>query len=50
MEPHLEVKMVDEIDLKRIERNLFRDYCQDGLADTVVCGVLLLIGLLVPSG
>lgn len=42
--------MVEKIDLRKIERNLFRDYCQDGLMDTVLGAYFLLIGLLLPVG
>lgn len=42
--------MAEKIDLRQIERNLFRDYCQDGLADTAFGAYFLLIGLLLPVG
>jgi hypothetical protein len=36
---------VEKVDLKQIERNVFRDYFQDGLADTIFGAYFLLIGL-----
>jgi len=42
--------MSEKIDLRQIERNLFRDYCQDGLADTAFGAYFLLIGLFLPAG
>lgn len=42
--------MAEKIDLTQIERNLFRDYCQDGLADAVFGAYFLLVGLLLPVG
>ena len=42
--------MIEEIDLKQIERNIFREYCQDGLADIVIGAYFFLLGLLLPSG
>ena len=42
--------MAEKIDLKQIERNLFRDYCQDGLADMMIGAYFVLIGLGLASG
>jgi hypothetical protein len=42
--------MVEKIDLKQIERNVFRDYCQDGLVDMMFGAYFLFIGLLLPAG
>lgn len=41
---------MEEIDLKQLERNLFRDYLQDGLADLIVGAYFMLIGLLLRVG
>ena len=41
---------MEKIDLRQIERNVFRDYCQDGLADVVFGAYFLLLGLLLPAG
>ena len=38
------------MDLKQIERNLFRDFVRDGLADMLVGAAFLYIGLLLPAG
>ena len=37
--------MVNKLDLKQIERNIFRDYWEDGLVDMVFGGYFLLVGL-----
>jgi hypothetical protein len=37
--------MVEKVDLKQIERNIFRDYCRDGLVDMMFGGYFLFIGL-----
>jgi len=42
--------MMEKIDLKQIERNVFRDYCQDGLVDMMFGAYFLFIGLLLPAG
>jgi hypothetical protein len=42
--------MGEKIDLRQIERNLFRDYLQDGLADMMFGAYFLLVGLLLPIG
>ena len=42
--------MVEKIDLKQIERNVFRDYCQDGLVDMMFGAYFLFVGLLLPTG
>jgi hypothetical protein len=42
--------VTDKIDLKQVERNLFRDYLQDGLADMLLGAGFLLVGLLLPTG
>jgi hypothetical protein len=36
---------VNEIDLRQIERNIFRDYFEDGLADMMIGAYFVLIGL-----
>lgn len=41
---------MEKIDLKQIERNLFHDYCQDGLADMMFGTYFLFVGLLLPTG
>jgi len=41
---------MEKIDLKQIERNVFRDYCQDGLVDMMFGAYFLFIGLLLPAG
>jgi hypothetical protein len=41
---------MEEIDLKQIERNIFRDYFQDGLADIIFGAYFLILGLLLPVG
>jgi hypothetical protein len=33
-----------EINLDKIERDVYRDYCQDGLADVLIGGFLLFVG------
>jgi hypothetical protein len=42
--------MAKEIDLKQVERNLFRDYLQDGLADMLLGTFFFFLGLLLPTG
>ena len=42
--------MVEKINLKQIERNVFRDYCQDGLVDIMFGAYFLFVGLLLPAG
>jgi hypothetical protein len=42
--------MAERIDIKRIERNVFHDYFQDGLSDILMGGYFLLIGLVLPVG
>jgi len=42
--------MGEKINLKQVERNVFRDYFKDGLFDIVVGTYLLLIGLMLPMG
>jgi hypothetical protein len=41
---------MNEIDLTQIERNIFRDYLQDGLLDILFGGFLLIIGLGLAAG
>ena len=41
--------MVEEIDLKQIERNIFRDFCQDGLVDMMFGAYFLFTGLRLAS-
>ena len=41
---------MEQIDVAKIERNVFRDYCQDGLADVLIGAFLLLVGLALPGG
>ena len=41
--------MVKEIDLKQVERNLFQDYLQDGLADMLLGAFFFFLGLLIPG-
>ena len=42
--------MIEPIDLSKVERNLFRDFLQDGLADMLLGAAFLFIGLLLPRG
>lgn len=42
--------MAKEIDLKQVERNLFRDFLQDGLADMLLGTYFFFLGLLLPTG
>jgi hypothetical protein len=42
--------MVGNIDLKQIERNVFRDYFRDGLADMMIGAYFLFIGLGLAAG
>jgi hypothetical protein len=44
------VTTMEKIDLKQIERNIFRDYCQDGLVDIIFGAYFLILGLLLPVG
>lgn len=41
---------MENIDLRRIERNVFCDYCEDGLLDILFGAYLLFVGLLLPTG
>ena len=41
---------MEKIDLRQIERNIFRDYFQDGLADIIFGAHFLILGLLLPVG
>ncbi len=41
---------MENIDLKQIERNVFRDYCEDGLIEILFGAYFLLVGLLLPTG
>jgi len=41
---------VKKIDVKQIERNMFRDYCQDGLFDMLFGAYFLLVGLGLVAG
>jgi hypothetical protein len=41
---------MEQIDLKQIERNIFRDYFQDGLVDIIFGAYFLILGLLLPVG
>jgi hypothetical protein len=42
--------MAQPIDLKQIERNVFRDYMRDGLVDILFGAYFLFIGVSLPSG
>jgi hypothetical protein len=42
--------MVEKLDLKQVERNLFRDYMQDGLMEMMLGGLFFFLGLLLPRG
>ena len=42
--------MTKNIDLQQIERNVFRDYCQDGLFDMLFGAYFSLVGLGLASG
>jgi hypothetical protein len=42
--------MAESIDLKQIERNVFRDYMRDGLVDILFGAYFFFIGLSLPSG
>jgi len=42
--------MVEKVNLEKIERNIFRDYMQDGLADMLFGLYFLLIGVALPVG
>ena len=42
--------MVERIDLKQVERNVLRDFFQDGLADMLLGACFLFLGLLLPVG
>ena len=42
-------RTMEEIDLGRIERNVFRDYSQDGLVDVLFAFVLFLRAYPLPS-
>ncbi len=42
--------MLGEMDLQQIERDVVRDYLQDGLADIMIGAFFLLVGLLLPAG
>jgi hypothetical protein len=46
----MEVAIMEQLDLTKIERNIFRDYLQDGLPDILLGIYFLVIGLLLPSG
>lgn len=41
---------MEKIDLKQIERNVFRDFCQDGLVDMMFGAYFLFIGLKLLGG
>lgn len=41
---------MEQIDIDKIERNVYRDYCQDGLADMLIGAYLLFWGLALPAG
>jgi hypothetical protein len=41
---------MEKIDLKQIERNVFRDYCQDGLVEIIFGAYFLIMGLLLSVG
>jgi hypothetical protein len=41
--------MVDKIDLKQVERNLLRDFLQDGLTEMLFGACFLFLGLLLPQ-
>lgn len=36
---------MEKLDMERIERDIFRDYCQDGLVDMMFGAYFLFIGL-----
>jgi hypothetical protein len=42
--------MVDKINLKQVERNLLRDFLQDGLTEMLFGACFLFLGLLLPQG
>jgi hypothetical protein len=42
--------MVKRIDLKQVERNLFRDFMQDGLMEMMLGAFFFFLGLLLPRG
>jgi hypothetical protein len=42
--------MVKRIDLEQVERNLFRDYMQDGLMEMLLGAFFFFLGLLLPRG
>ncbi|MCP4537524.1 MAG: DUF1704 domain-containing protein [Chloroflexi bacterium] len=42
--------MIEKVDLKQIEQNVFRDYCQDGLFDMILGTYFLAVGLSLPTG
>jgi hypothetical protein len=44
------VTKVEKIDLRQIERNIVRDYCQDGLVDVMFGAYFLVLGLLLTAG
>jgi hypothetical protein len=44
------VTRLESIDLEKIERDVYREYCQDGLADLLIGAFLLFIGLFLPTG
>ena len=41
---------MEQIDLERIERNVFRSYFEDGLVDIVFGAYFSILGLLLPAG
>jgi hypothetical protein len=41
---------METIDLKQLERNIFREYVQDGLTDLIFGAYFLLLGLLLQTG
>jgi hypothetical protein len=42
--------MLEKIDLRKVERNLFRDYMQDGLVEMMFGTYFFFLGLLLPRG
>ena len=42
--------MTEKLDLKQLERNIFRDYFEDGLVDVLFGAYFFVVGLLLPVG
>jgi hypothetical protein len=41
---------MEQIDIDKIERNVYRDYCQDGLADMLIGAYFFILGLALAAG